>query len=214
MSTIYTANNVPFAQLFAPDVIGDGPVASSLTDNGVPLRFAALKYGQKRADIGIQQDGVDVTNLWAASGTAAYVSADGGLPSLVEDITQGQTPPVPASIVVTIRRDGTTTCAPSGSPAIHGQWSTAPTATVGDLYEVEILATVSNGKGSFTCATMGTFAVISTERVCTIAVTNLKGSGIEEALRTVQFRFRRTGGAVMVTRSINLRAYAQVINEG
>jgi hypothetical protein len=67
-----------FDDLFDPDVIGDGPSVGNLRSGGVPLRYAALKYGQKRGDVGYRQNGVDVSNFWAAKGTAVYkLSFDG-----------------------------------------------------------------------------------------------------------------------------------------
>jgi len=67
-----------FDNLFDWDVIGDGPTVPNLRSNG-GLRYAALKYGQKRADVGYRQDGVDVSNLWAAKGTAVYKLGFDGL---------------------------------------------------------------------------------------------------------------------------------------
>lgn len=72
------SGTVDFDDLFDPDVIGDGPSVPNLRSGGAPLRYAALKYGQKRADVGYRQDSVDVANFWAARGTAVYkLSFDG-----------------------------------------------------------------------------------------------------------------------------------------
>lgn len=66
--------NVDLEQLFDPDVRGDGPTASFLRyPDGTPLRFAAIQYGSKGPDVGYAPiDGSDVSNLWAAAGTAVY----------------------------------------------------------------------------------------------------------------------------------------------
>ncbi|RPE74628.1 hypothetical protein [Vulcaniibacterium tengchongense] len=78
MAKGYRSGGVDFDDLFDPDVIGDGPAVPNLRSGGAPLRYAALKYGQKRADVGYRQDGVDVSSLWAAKGTAVYkLSFDG-----------------------------------------------------------------------------------------------------------------------------------------
>lgn len=66
------SKGIAFADLFDPDVMGDGPTAPGYMVNGVPLRFAALKYGTKRADVGYAENGIDVSNKWAAKGTAVY----------------------------------------------------------------------------------------------------------------------------------------------
>jgi len=65
------SQGVLFSDLFDPDVIGDGPKAG-FDVSGVPQHFAALKYGLKRANIGYAINGSDLSNLWAAKGTASY----------------------------------------------------------------------------------------------------------------------------------------------
>lgn len=74
MATGQRFQNIPFEDLFDPDIVGDGPVAQGYRDsNGQPLRFAHIKYGQRRADVGRRIAGVgDLANLWAAKGTAQY----------------------------------------------------------------------------------------------------------------------------------------------
>jgi len=74
-------NGVDFDDLFDQDVIGDGPAVDWLRrEDGSWLRYAALKYGQKRADVGFRRDdGVDASNFWAAKGTAVYKLGFDGL---------------------------------------------------------------------------------------------------------------------------------------
>lgn len=72
MASGIKSKGVDFDDLFDPDIIGDGPTAPNLRSNNTPLRYAALKYGTKRADVGIDENGVDVSNKWAAKGTAVY----------------------------------------------------------------------------------------------------------------------------------------------
>jgi len=57
--------------LFDPDTVGDG-AAVALYQGGVPRRYANIKYGSKRADVGYKNGGTDVSNYWAAKGTAVY----------------------------------------------------------------------------------------------------------------------------------------------
>lgn len=66
------SRGVAFEDLFDPDIVGDGPTAAGYRSGGVLLRFAAIKYGTKRADVGYRVNDVDVSNLWAAKGTASY----------------------------------------------------------------------------------------------------------------------------------------------
>ncbi len=63
---------VDLDDLFDPDVVGDGPSAPGIQSGSVPLKYAAIKYGTKRADVGVANAGSDVSNLWAAKGTASY----------------------------------------------------------------------------------------------------------------------------------------------
>lgn len=74
MAKGFTSDGVDFDDLFDPDVMGDGPAAVWLENNDVPLRYAALAYGTKRADVGYDDNGVDVSNLWAAKGTAVHIT--------------------------------------------------------------------------------------------------------------------------------------------
>lgn len=73
MASGYRSGGVDFDDLFDPDVMGDGPTANGYRRNGQPLRYAHIQYGQKRGDVGYRSGGVDVSNLWAAKGTATYV---------------------------------------------------------------------------------------------------------------------------------------------
>ncbi|HEY4294502.1 hypothetical protein [Luteibacter sp.] len=77
--TDYYYAGVRFESLFAPDTVGDGPAPGGLLQGGVPIRFANIKYGSKRADINFQNGGLDVTNYWASNGSASYsLPIDGG----------------------------------------------------------------------------------------------------------------------------------------
>lgn len=79
------AGGVDFDDLFDPDVVGDGPSTSWMTSGGTPLRYAARSYGAKRADVGYYaNNGQDVSNLWAAKGTAVYTI--GGLHGSYYDV--------------------------------------------------------------------------------------------------------------------------------
>lgn len=76
--TDYKASSVNFDDLFDADIIGDGPAATLYKNRGTPLKYAALKYGTKRANVDYAQNGVDVSNLWAAKGSAKYTTSDDG----------------------------------------------------------------------------------------------------------------------------------------
>ena len=67
----YRINGIDFDDIFDPDVIGDGPTAG-LSVNNVLIKYAHIQYGSKHADVGYSYAGSDVTNRWAAKGTAVY----------------------------------------------------------------------------------------------------------------------------------------------
>lgn len=71
MSSNKTAG-VNFDDQFDPDVVGDGPMATSYKNAGTALKYAAIKYGSKGPDCDYKQASVDLSNIWAAKGTASY----------------------------------------------------------------------------------------------------------------------------------------------
>lgn len=97
-----------FDDLFDPDVIGDGPSVPNLRSGGAPLRYAALKYGQRRGDVGYRQDGVDVANFWAAKGTAIYkLGFDGILISAANGAKTNSTGNTNATALLWMHANGT-----------------------------------------------------------------------------------------------------------
>lgn len=113
-----------FDDLFDPDVVGDGPSAPALTVDGVALKYAALAYGTKLADIGIHQDHVDVTNLWAAKGTAVYALPFHGKGyARSAAASSGQTGTISASLGLVMMNDGTYSISGSGTGSgDSGRW--------------------------------------------------------------------------------------------
>lgn len=108
MAKGYRSGGVDFDDLFDPDVVGDGPSVPNARSGGVPLRYAALAYGTKRADVGYRQGGVDVSNLWAQRGSAVYSLPFNGLNyrGAVAAPT-GSTGIITASRSISIYADGT-----------------------------------------------------------------------------------------------------------
>ena len=114
MPTEFASDGIDFEDLFDPDIVGDGPQATWLENLGAPLRFAALAYGTKRADVGYDDGGVDVSNLWAAKGTAAYN------PKSVTAASVGGAVTNPASIRVRIFTNGTISYTVTGTNTANG----------------------------------------------------------------------------------------------
>lgn len=90
MASGVKSKGVDLDELFDPDIVGDGPIAAGIKSNGVAIKYAALKYGTKRADVGIADAGVDVSNKWAAKGTASYtLPINGNVYTASTNITAG-----------------------------------------------------------------------------------------------------------------------------
>ena len=211
----YASIHSAFATLFDEDIIGDGPQAAGYADNGIPLRFAHIQYGAKRANVGYRINGVDASNLWAAKGTASYVNGTAGIPAVIEDISLALTAPISASVTLQLRPDGVTRVISATGPMQDYYWATLPAAGIGAGYEVEFTQLTSNGNGSLTGVTLGVFLSMASTRSLSLSSTKSAGQGEEEALRDMRARIKRTSsGAIVATRVFQMRALAQVINEG
>lgn len=68
----YNTGGVNFDAQFDPDVVGDGPQAATYEVNGVPVKYADIKYGSKGPDCHYAENGVDLSNKWAKKGSAVY----------------------------------------------------------------------------------------------------------------------------------------------
>lgn len=102
----YKSNNLDFDNQFDPDVVGDGPTAPQYKVNGVALKYANIKYGTKGPNCGYAENGVDLSNKWAAKGTASYaLPCDGMSANAGEVLTNGQTGYVQALFI--LNTDGT-----------------------------------------------------------------------------------------------------------
>lgn len=150
------SGGIDFDDLFDPDVVGDGPSTPWLMSGGVPLRYAALAYGAKRADVGyVNSMGIDASNLWAAKGTAVYVIAGlHGKALYANDGALTDQPRVSAQTFVSLSNNGTWSV---GGSTSHGSFpQNAPTsgtwlpngAAVSD-YQVQFVIS-SSGTGQQT----------------------------------------------------------------
>jgi hypothetical protein len=124
MPTEFASDGVDFEDLFDPDIVGNGPQATWLENNGVPLRYAALSYGTKRADVGYDDGGVDASNLWAQKGSAVY------LPTIITASSLSSTGLArSASIQIHIKTNGTIVVVANGTKTTGaGTTNYAPTA--------------------------------------------------------------------------------------
>lgn len=213
MAKGYASAGVDFDELFDPDVMGDGPAAAGISSNGTPLRYAALQYGTKRADVGYRVNGADVSNLWAAKGTAAYtISGLNGkhLQATEQAFTnQGN---VHAQVSLGIHADGTwsvnggTSQGPFPQPApTTGTWL-PPGASVSD-FEVWFEASVAGwGTAVFNNGAPG-YVAVAGGRGCSLSLPAAPaGNAMErEATASVVIRLRRISTGVVTNTSVTMR---------
>jgi|SRR5581483_1762386 len=157
-----------FVNLFDPDIKGDGPTASIFKkSDGTLLKYAKLSYGSKGPNVGFRDaSGVDLSNYWAAAGTARYgLPFDGGsFTARSSGLISGS---MDANITLTIKSDGTysLTClgnSPDTSGSTSGAW--LPAGDSASNYQVEFgwnqssqeasgPATVTNGASAYQACT-------------------------------------------------------------
>lgn len=205
MPSGFKSGNVDFDDLFDPYVTGTPPAATGYrTSGGVDLagRYAPLVYGTQRADVGYRiAGGADVATLWAAAGTATYVSPTAGLPAEVYVYVGSSVGPVTAVASFSLARNGTTSWTTSGA----GAWYPGAPAGIGDGYDVEF--TISGGVGgTLTGSALNTRLPLSSARGLTLTVTTNSSA---TATRTVTADIRRVGeSAILGTRTFPLTAEA------
>lgn len=178
---------VDLDDLFDPDIVGDGPIAPGVKSGGVPLKYAALKYGTKRANVGIADAGGDASNLWAAKGTAKYLIAKPRYDGLIIPGTGAGT----ITTFIRLLPDGSWV----GSDNSAGYWyGTAATAGIGASYEV--MATVGSGGGSVSNPA-ATWVSLGSSRTVSLTST-------ATANRSITLQIRKTGEAVGSTGTVQL----------
>lgn len=201
MATGYRSGGVDFDDLFDPDVMGSGPAVAGMRSGGAPLKYAALSYGSKRADVGYRQNGHDVSNLWAAKGTARYVS-DGGLPEILDtSVVVGPSGGI-ADVEFNFRRDGIVTWTDIAS----GQGTWAPGGgNPGDQYDVRYTL-LSAGTGGTLNGVDNTWKQVNTNRFVTLSLTVIGGAS-RSTFRVVRIEIRRRAdNATVVDRQVRLVA--------
>lgn len=198
MPVKYRSASKDFDDLFDPDVIGDGPSAAAMRSGGKALKYAALKYGTKRANVGYRAGGSDVSNLWAAKGTAQYVS-DGGLPDQV--IAFLAVPPGTQAHVgaeVTFQQSGTVRWQGTGGAGGLGTWAPGGGAS----YSIRFDVISQSGLGVVT----GTFGVWQNVAVSRSIGLTLDGPPHRSGQCSIRFQIRDAGQVVRVDREVLLRA--------
>lgn len=210
MPTGYRKAGVDFEDLFDPDIMGDGPEAENVKSGGVPLKFADIAYGTKGDDVGIREGGVDISNKWAAFGTAVYVNPE-AIPELMEDSDTQPSAPAVSTVAFTFNSDGSMTLEPTS----YGprSWFSPNSAGVGDDYEIMfslVSSTSPPGTISFTGGALDTWLPLSSNQGRSLTYTRTI-SGSATAVREVQVQMRRVpSGAIVFTRTISMEATSDI----
>lgn len=216
MGTSYKTAGVDLDDQFDPDIIGDGPTAPGYKQGGTPLKYAAIKYGSKGPDCGYAQAGVDVSNLWAAKGTAVYALAcDGQQANVGVTLPNMKTGSATASFVA--NADGTYVLSTrkhvSGLQDVvnvvaTGTWNILGGAS--SLYRVRF--TLSNiteeGDGSATMSNDApNFVALTADRSVAANASGTFQSGTDSISATVTIELQRIAdGLVFSTSSVGLSA--------
>lgn len=192
MATLIKHQGIPFEDLFDPDIIGDGPIAHGCAHNGQPLRFAHIQYGAKRPDVNFRVNNLDVSNLWAAKGTASYVSS-GGVPGKVMGSDVGY-PSAKASVSVTYHSNGTASWEGTAHGGGSGTWARSNPADYDILFTEQPGGTTSG----FLAGTLNQWLALSSS--WTISTSASASNGRQQTVSKyvrVQIR-RRADGRVWV----------------
>lgn len=210
MTGRFQAQGIPWEDLFDADIIGDGPQAHAFTDNGTPMRFAHIQYGSKRADIGftVRIDGVvvDVSNLWAAKGTAMYVNT-AAIPGTVLHLAEGGPAAVTATASIAFARNGLATFNPVDY--LPAQFLLPASATVGDAYLIRFRLIAKSSQGTVS-GTLNTFMTLDDVRQIALSYTrNSVGSLRTWAEIEIDIR-RASDNADLHTYAVRLEAEAGI----
>lgn len=187
--------NTDFDSLFDPYVQGTSP--SSGFPFGGPdfsTRYAPIEFGTKGPDVGYRTStGLDVSNLWAAFGTAVYtIEGLNGKDLFAADNALTGQPIVNATVQFQIKNDGTwsvaggtTQGAVAQPPPTSGTWLPAG-AAVAD-FEVRI-DVVSSGHASRVIGNNATvYSPATTTRVGSLTLPDASGNNANLRIATATF---------------------------
>lgn len=207
MASGVKSNGVDFDDLFDPDIMGDGPSAPGIQSRGVALRYAALKYGSKRANVGVANASIDVSNLWAAKGSVAYSIAglqgkhlyvlDGGL-------TNQSAVSATASITISANGQwsaygGNTDGAVAQPAPTSGTWLVSGGAASDYQVLIDITSTGSADRVATTSA--ATWSALTQSRSASLELPPISGNNglVRDANASVRIRIRRASTGAVVS---------------
>lgn len=198
MAKGYRKDSIDFDDRFDTDIVGDGPIAAGLRRDGVPMRYAHIMYGSKGPDVGYRENGVDVSNKWAAKGTAAYASR-GGVPDIVENETLSGPGGGSSYAYISYNRNGTVRWTNGFNGSEGGSTWSPGGSTVGDLYDIKFSG--SQPSGTTLTGADNVWRQVNTARTVTFGFFSSVGNRTVTTSINVQLR-RRSDGAVVVNFTI------------
>lgn len=201
------SKGVSFNDLFDPDIVGDGPTAPGYMVGGVPLKFADIKYGAKRADVGYAEKGVDVSNKWAAKGTAQYshVIPDPGYASVQANYPlSGGSGSSFCQVELAISSDGTWALSRYDSAGNHpnvatGAWFDPTGAGSGNPYQVQFDFSATHDDGATIVNGAAAWTALSSTRTWSASITALNNSAGKFLDGTLRIRIRRASDSVVLS---------------
>jgi hypothetical protein len=212
MPALYRNAGVDFDDLFDPDVVGDGPTAPGYRNGSQPLRYAAVAYGSRRANVGYRlANGTDVAALWAAKGTAVYSLGFNGKTYRRENVAlTGQTGNITAAIGIAFTADGNWDINGVGTGGSDsGRW--LPTGQSASDYEVQVAFTLVGG---VTPSAITNTAVnyVNMSNAVAASFSNTVNAALvvsRNSQMTMTVRMRRVSTGVVTTSTCDLTAYVQ-----
>ena len=208
-SNYKNSSGVDFDSLFDPDVQGDGPTAATFKlPNGSLLKYANIAYGSKGPDVGYKlSNGVDVSNLWAAAGTAQYdLPIDGQTfaAGAAGRLNHGAT----AQLTFTTNTDGTYSVVRYTTDGVNpvtttlavGNWNTTglPASSLDVMYTATVGSNGETQKGGWSANPAPTWTSVTANlgMYDQVAVGFQEGSKGNLGTLRIQYRIHSTGQIV------------------
>lgn len=209
----YRSADIDFDDRFDFYVEGPKSIDTGRRVGGVDLsqRYAHISYDSRGPDTGFRVNGADVATLWAAKGTASYVS-DGGLPSPIRSY---QVTPDTAGISVeagfTFYATGVVSWSRygfAGEDDGAGRWIREGGGASG--YDIRLMALSNSGGGLIGTGTGWLQLNVDRTVRFTSTIYNGHGNDVANYSARVQVDIRsRQGQNIALTKVIDLQAIAE-----
>lgn len=221
----YFVNGVNLDDIFDPYVQGDKPSGTGYSTGGQDFRdrYAPIEYGQQAALTGYTVGGLDLNSIFAAAGTASYVTPQwAGTENFVISVNTSSTGGCSAQVEFYLYSNGGYNIFPTGvatsglgqsSDSQAGNWILNPDPSIGAEYEARVTLTdIAPPTGSVTTQNqMSTWVSLSTTRRVLLSVE--VPTGVNETRRryvTALVEFRKAGQTNVISSStMTIEVFAQ-----